>query len=129
MSQVKVWNDNHLDFKQIWKGDSIFIPAKSYIEMDFEEANSFKCASYPMKFDGMGQQLPESYKMIRVEGNPADHIKASGKYKCQLDGQTFESQEALNAHIRDNYLDQIEDQDFAKDFATPVSHKAKKGAA
>lgn len=128
MGQVKVWNDNDLDFKQVWKGDSYYIPAKSFIEMDFEEAYSFKCAPFPMKFDGMGQQLRESYKMLRVEGKATDHVKGYATFQCQHDGQKFSSQEELNEHIKANYLDKIEDQDFAKEFAAPIS-KAKKGAS
>lgn len=94
MNIAKVWNDNHLPFKQTWKDQDIFIPAKSFIEMEYSEAHAFKSYSYPMEKDGMGQQLPSSYKMIRVEGSP-NNDGAVVAYKSQVDGSIHLTKEAL----------------------------------
>lgn len=96
-TNVKVWNDNVHPFTQKFKGDTIHIPAKSFIEMAYDEAISFKGKPYPRAFDGMGQQDPKSYKMIRVEGAPKFDQKVTA-YKSHVDGSLHPSQEALETY-------------------------------
>jgi len=106
MNTAKVWNDNHLPFKQKFKDDLIEIPAKGYIEMEYDEAVAFKSSPFPMKFDGMGQQKPESFKMIRVEGNPSVGNQTIA-YKCQADGSLHPSPEALNAYVQEKFANRV----------------------
>lgn len=99
MSLVKVWNDNSHDFEGKFKDQVIKIPARGFIEMEYDEAHSFKSAPHPMQFDGMGQQRPESYKMIRVEGaRPQDNTVLA--FRCHMDGSLHPSAEALNAYVQ-----------------------------
>lgn len=99
MGLVKVWNDNELDFVGKYKDQEIKIPAKSYIEMEYDEAHSFKSSPHPMQFDGMGQQLRSSYKMIRVEGaRPEDNTVMA--FRCHMDGSLHPSAEALNSYVQ-----------------------------
>lgn len=97
MNIAKVWNDNTLPFKQKWKDQDIFIPAKGFIEMEYDEAHAFKSYPYPIEKDGMGQQAPHSYKMIRVEGKP-HHDTAVVAFKSQADGSLHLTREALDTH-------------------------------
>lgn len=96
-NKVKVWNDNEHLFAQDFKGDKIVIPAKGYIEMEWDEAIAFKSYPHPMKFDGMGQQLPESFKMIRVEGKPSTSNQVVA-FKSHKDGSIHATKAALEAY-------------------------------
>src|SRR5947208_2212525 len=105
---AKVWNDNELPFEQNFKGDMIRIAPKSFIEMEYEEAHSFAGSPSAMRFDGMGQQTKESYKMIRVEGKPTATNEVLA-YKCHADGSLHPSAEALNAYVqKDNITEKLE---------------------
>lgn len=103
MSLAKVWNDNHLPFTQVFKGETISIPPKGFIEMEYEEAMSFKSKGFRMEFDGMGQQKPESFKMIRVEGRPAGENQVTA-FKCHADGSLHPTREALNEYVQKNHV-------------------------
>jgi hypothetical protein len=102
MAMAKVWNDNGLPFTQKFKGTVFTIPAGGFIEMEYEEAVSFKSYPFPMKFDGMGQQTQDSYKMIRVDGKP-DTGNQVVAYKCHADGSLHANPEALNAYVQENH--------------------------
>lgn len=106
-NMAKVWNDNELPFEQDFKGTKVKIPARSFIEMEYDEAVSFKSYPSPMRFDGMGQQTKDSYKMIRVEGSPqADHKVLA--FKCHADGSLHASQDALNEYVQRNHADKVD---------------------
>lgn len=107
MNVAKVWNDNELPFEQDFKGTKVKIPAKSFIEMEYDEAISFKSYPAPMRFDGMGQQTKDSYKMIRVEGTPGANNQVTA-FKCHADGSLHPSQEALNAYVQNNHAEKVE---------------------
>lgn len=68
MPIVKVWNDNVHPHTEKFKGGLISIPAKSCIEMEYEEAVEFQG-----QFTGVarlaknGAPDPAQFKMIRVE--------------------------------------------------------------
>lgn len=102
MGLAKVWNDNDLPFEQKFKGEVIKIPARSYIEMPYEEAISFKSYPYPMKKDGMGQQTKESYKMIRIEGK-REEANVVTAFRCHADGSLHPTQDALNSYVQQNH--------------------------
>lgn len=103
MNLAKVWNDNTLPFEQMFKGEKVSIPAKSFIEMEFEEAMSFKSKGHRMEFDGMGQQKPESFKMIRVEGRPDTGNQVTA-FKCHADGSLHATKESLNDYVQKNHV-------------------------
>lgn len=103
---AKVWNDNHLPFSQVFKGDKVTIPANSCIEMEYDEAVSFKSYPFPMAFDGMGQQDPKSFKKIRVEGRPNVETQVMA-FKCHADGSLHASKDALNSYVQERFSDKI----------------------
>lgn len=103
---AKVWNDNTVDFVQEFKGDKIIVKAKGFIEMEYDEAVSFKSYPFAMKFDGMGQQTKESMKMLRVDGKPQGGNQVTA-YKCHADGSLHSSPEALNAYVQENHTTKL----------------------
>lgn len=113
-NKVKVWNDNRFPFEQKFKGERIRIEANSFIEMEHEEAHAFKSAPYSMKFDGMNQQDPTSFKMIRVEGKPVLSEEKVVAYRCQRDGSLHPSKDALEAHIASLDVSVFADEEGAK---------------
>lgn len=84
---VKVWNDNVHPYSEKFRGLMIQLPPKSYIEMDEDEAESFKSTFTFPKLDGQDMPDPKFFKMIRVEREapkplpPADPLMnhATGK--------------------------------------------------
>lgn len=114
MPQVKVWNDNEYDFQQKFRDVIIKVKAKSYIMMDVEDAVSFKSEPCAVKRDGSGVQLPESYKMIRVEGlygSPTAKVQGD---VCHADGSVHHSKESLEKHVNEKFLDSLEDKELAE---------------
>tara|TARA_R110000868_G_scaffold9394_2_gene46908 strand:- start:63 stop:509 length:447 start_codon:yes stop_codon:yes gene_type:complete len=73
MPKVKVWNDNVHPHTETFKGDVIHIPAKTCIEMEWEEAIEFKGQFTGMKRRGDDSPDPTGFKMIRVE-KPSEPI-------------------------------------------------------
>jgi hypothetical protein len=67
MAKVRVWNDNVYPYQETFKGDKIYIGSKSFIEMDEESANQFRGTYSPMVLDADGNDMPQGYKMIRLE--------------------------------------------------------------
>lgn len=121
-NKVKVWNDNDHPFTQEFKGETVHIPAKKFIEMEWDEAVSFKSYPHSMKFDGMGQQLPESYKMIRVEGKPTTFNQVVA-FKSHKDGSIHATKAALEAYEAQFGEEAFADTEGAKIAATKRSTK------
>jgi len=63
--KAKVWNDDDKDYVEDFKGETIRVPAKGYIVMDFLEARAFLGKGTPIKKDGQGRVL--NPKMLRTE--------------------------------------------------------------
>jgi hypothetical protein len=76
MPQVKVWNDNVHPYSEVFKGDKLHIPAKSFIKMDREEAIQFRGTYNSPVRDADGNDLPEGFKMIRIEPLSAEDLLA-----------------------------------------------------
>lgn len=111
--QVKVINDNTYDFKQDFKGVEVKIPAGKHVEMEYSEAVEFLAKFYPMKVDSTGRQLPESYKMLRMDptvppydDNPVQQA-AGDEYMCHSCGYKGLSQWDLEGHIRNLHADTV----------------------
>lgn len=72
---VKVWNDNVHPYKEKFRGKTIEIGPRDYVEMDLNEAHIFLGVMPPnIEVDAGGIQKPTSYKMLRIER--PDVIKA-----------------------------------------------------
>jgi hypothetical protein len=105
MARVKVWNDNVHAHREEFKGQMVEIPAKSFIEMDYEDAVDFRGAFTPPKIKADGTHCPTGYKMIRVE-QPTEPLFRETPLVNHATGQIAATQEELNkllatvAHLR-----------------------------
>jgi hypothetical protein len=84
------------------------IPPGGFVLMDYEDAVLFKGQYFPMKFDGMNQQTPDSMKMIEIkpdQDGAAPPVKM--KYVCQRDGTEFVSQAELDAYTKAKFGDEV----------------------
>lgn len=115
MQNVRVYNDNVYPHKERFKGDIIEIAPKKFITMDFFDAVEFLGQYTPIKVDGGGAALPESYKMLRIV--KPEEFKIEDKkteIKCQACGKVFENNDELDAHVNENHLEQLVDEDEIK---------------
>jgi hypothetical protein len=117
MSMVRVWNDNVIDHKEMFKGTMLNIPSKGSIEMDSEEAVLFRGQFYPPKFNKGGVQTIESMKCIRVEEikSGASKEPAKEEHKCMKCGEVAASAAGLKSHIRHKHIDSLVDDDAKKE--------------
>lgn len=107
MPQWRVWN-MHPDgktHKETFRGDMIEIPANQYVLMDYEDAYQFKGQYYPMKFDAMGQQDRNSFKVLKLEPHDGSAVTVPTKFVCQMDGKSFDTKAELDAYTKANYAD------------------------
>jgi len=95
--KVKVFNDNVHDFKQNFRGEAIYIPAKGFVEMDQDDAHTFQSQYYPPEVDAGGAQKPESFKMLRVEGG--NTTPTLDPWTCQACGYKGISKKDLSDHV------------------------------
>lgn len=99
MAQVRVWNDNVHPYEELFKGEKIKIPPKSFIQMDMEEAVHFRGTMPPLLKRGDGTQDPLSYKMIRIQegSEPIVEIKRD-ELTCMACSYHASSKEDLHEH-------------------------------
>lgn len=110
MAKWRVYNvhSHGLTHEENFRGDKVVIPVGGYVLMDYEDAVQFKGQYFPIKKNGDGVQLPESYKMIEIRPDTdADAPVTKQKYVCQMDGREFESATALEAYTKAMYGDQV----------------------
>jgi hypothetical protein len=125
---VRVVNDNVYPYSEKYRGKMINIPPKGFVEMDFNEASHF-LGTNPgtAEVDAGGSPKPESYKMLRIER--PDQTKAavpeSKKWVCMADGREFPTQSALEAHVAENYMDDMVDEKAKEKLK--AKRKSKKG--
>ena len=111
---VRVVNDNVYPYTEKYRGKTVHIPPKGYVEMDFNEASHF-LGTNPgtAQVDTSGIPKPESYKMLRIvrpEDIEQEVVPPSKRFVCMADGQEFPTQEALEAHVAANYMDDMVDE-------------------
>lgn len=106
MALAKVWNDSEHEWKEKFKGDLIVIPAKSFIEMEFYDAHAFKGQFPGIFLDANDQQIPQSMKIIRVEGEPPGALKTD-QMNCQMCKEKFLSFASLNDHVSLRHKDSV----------------------
>lgn len=107
---VRVWNRNKFDHVETFKEKQIKIKAGEYILMDREEAIEFAGKYFRPKFDGNDVQLPQTYKMIEVEGKygPAVELPVvEQKFKCIACGHVCLSERELAVHLEDKHAEQV----------------------
>lgn len=121
MALVRVWNDNDYPFRQKFKGEDVAIPAKKFVMMDEEDAISFRGKYSPPILDGAANALPHSYKKIRIEHTSNPDVKEAGKFVCHADGTEFDSQEALDAYVKENHADKLGKAEKADNADSPAT--------
>lgn len=110
---VKVHNDNVFDYQEDYRGRKITIPAKSSIEMEYDDAIQFQGTWTAARKDGNGAPLREFFKMIRVEEPPLAQqgvkqdplmciaCRYMGKDAKDLQGHVIEAHAHQQAHDED----------------------------
>lgn len=88
MAKVKLWNDNDHEHREVFKGDEIVIPAKGFIEMDFEDAVDLKGQFTPVRFIRDGVPDPKSFKMLRHDWPKQHATRPDDALRCHADGST-----------------------------------------
>jgi uncharacterized C2H2 Zn-finger protein len=114
MQDVRVYNDNVFPHKEKFKGEMIELLPKKYIVMDYYDAIEFLGQYTPIKTDGGGAPLPESFKMLRIVKPEHFKIEDSKLIKCQACGEVCSTTEELDAHVNEKHIEQLVDEDEVK---------------
>lgn len=128
MPLVKVWNDHDKEHVEAFESVTvqpptactqdtatgkhyIKIPAKGYVEMEWEEGVALASKFYPIRRDGLGNYL--TCKKIRVE-QPAQDKKQTAIHKCQACKEEFQTEKSLLLHSEAEHAAQMVDEDVRK---------------
>jgi rubrerythrin len=132
--QVRVWNDNVHPFEQEIAGKKYRLEAKSFIELDEDEADTLVKRFSPIILGGDEQPIPESYKMLRVDKEDLAKNRSlrqnqgrAGSYVCQACGYVCANKWELDGHTQDLHADQWEDRDEARASINAEKSKKKRG--
>lgn len=106
MAQVKVWNDNDHDYREMFKGHEIKIRARSSIEMEYYDAHEFKGSFKAIERDADNQPLPQSFKKIRVEEPKTDVDAKIEVNTCAACNYKAVTPKDLLTHILANHADE-----------------------
>jgi len=98
MAKTKLWNDNDHEHREKFKGAEVVIPAKGFIEMDFEEACELKGQFTPIVMLAEGVPDPKSFKKLRVEW-PKEPTAKVDPLVCHADGSSAGSAQELAAKL------------------------------
>lgn len=124
--RARVWNDGKAEYREKFRGEWIVIPAKSFIEMDAKDANTFRAQFVPIVKDGLGNHLNE--KALRVEKLADTAVIENprpAEFVCQMDGSVWPSQDALDNHILKNFKEQIMEPEAREKLQAKVTGRGK----
>jgi len=116
---VKVHNLNKYDYKEVFKGSEVLIPAGGFVEMDYFEAKLFlsKLGVAPAKLAN-GLFDPRTFKMLKID--PEDEMRSKDMafaseasevekvFVCQGCAKEFRTKNGLLKHIKDKHQSQME---------------------
>lgn len=128
MPLVKVWNDHTQPHTEEFEAVTVqpptacvedkpsgryflTVPAKGYVEMEWEEGVRFASKFHPIKRDGLGNYL--TVKMIRVE-QPKTDDKKQQSFKCQACKEEFQTEKSLTLHSEAEHANIMVDEDALK---------------
>lgn len=98
MSLDKVWNDDDVEYREVFKGREVVIPPRKFIEMNSREAAEFM-GRFVLPKDTRDGTL--KVKKLRRERAKRDiDITDINKGMCIACGKDCGSQMALTAHIK-----------------------------
>lgn len=119
MPKIRIWNDNSLPYTEKFMDRNIKILPGKYIDMESDEAIRFLGTYRAPELDGMGQQKPESFKMLRKEiieplfddgkGSSLSPKNPTEKIKCNVCGYEAINQWELDGHINACHLNEMAD--------------------
>ncbi len=118
--RAKVWNDNVHPHVEMFKEQRISIPARGFVEMDYEEAMEFKSQFTVPVTDGEKNPIEKHFKKIRVEA--AGATSSAQPLICHATGKIASSPEEL-AKMNAEHADKL-DADSAKELEDLVRLKA-----
>lgn len=125
---VRLYNDNIYPHTEKFKGDVIHIAPKAFVEMDEYEAVEFRGQMTSVKFDGGGNPLPECYKMIRIVKPENYHLhEIADKPICLACAKAFPTKHELDAHIRSNHVEQMNDSKEKEEIVKEELKKVRRG--
>jgi hypothetical protein len=115
MPNVRVWNDNVHPYSENFQGQKIHIDSKSFIVMDQEKAEQFRCTYNGVKRDKHDQPDPRYFKMIRIEYGEvkATEIKRD-ENQCLACKYKASGKADLDEHVKANHEAQITKDDEAE---------------
>lgn len=122
---VKVYNENVYDFSQVFRDKAVFIPAKKFIEMEYDDALSFLGTYSPILKDKDGNHDPRGFKKLRIDETDAKKAKAEmfniaderakEVFVCHACGKEFQSKKNLMAHIKRSHSELMVDEEARED--------------
>jgi uncharacterized C2H2 Zn-finger protein len=109
MNNVRVYNDNVYPYRENFRGNQIDIPPGGYIDMDYYEAIDFRGTYCPIKTDGGGKPLAESFKLIRIVQPENFQAEDAKRNICNSCGKSFPNAKDLEDHINENHINEMID--------------------
>ena len=107
MPQVRVYNDNVHPYQEEFKGETVKIPSKGSIEMEFYDAHEFLGSFNAPKLDYDGNPTAASYKMLRIEtGGALPEIEVV-KNVCVACAYKASSEKDLEEHAKASHAHQV----------------------
>ncbi len=108
MAMYRVWNDNTHPYRENFKGDKIEILAKQYVEMSEDDALQFKGTFSPPIRDADGNDLPQGYKMIRIERITGEvEAPQVDELRCLACNFKASSPTVLELHSKESHAQQV----------------------
>jgi hypothetical protein len=111
-SVVKIYNRNEHDYVEKFQGKELFIKAKGFIKMDYEEANRFMGQLPQFKRMKDGHQDPVSYKWLEMDKDDRRRVelglrneseeKAKKVFVCHACGKEFDDKKTLLKHAKEH---------------------------
>jgi hypothetical protein len=107
--KVKVYNDNVHPYTEDFRGKKISIPPKAYIEMEYDDAVTFQSSFSPIIRDADGNDMPEGYKMIRIDEPPVKFEAKANPLLCVACRYLAHSEKDLKEHSTAHSADTVTD--------------------
>lgn len=120
--KVQVWNENTYPYTETFKGDRVHIPAKSFVEMDEDDANMFLGTYNAPRKRGDNTPDPAHYKMLRVVRDGATTVSPASAHICNLCAYKASGAKDLDEHSKLHAERTFSDPSLE----TPVEAKAEK---
>jgi hypothetical protein len=135
MAKVKVWNKNSYPLEEVFMGDKIYIPANSWIAMEYDAAVMYKGQFKAPVLDHDGNDLPQGFKMVVIEPMDAKQSLASIAQEsteidplvCTVCRFKSDTKDALTAHLKEMHEAQaFSDPELDKEIESKRSGKKTK---